>query len=82
VVGKAAIRARYADLFARLKMSIRYEMDKERMAGIFGTIRGRMVGTRIGSAGFAEEQGGKFVMLFRKDRGRWLIASFIWNADR
>ena len=81
VVGKGAIRARYADLFARLKMSARYEVDEERTAGVFGSIRGRMVGTRTGTAGFFEDQG-KFVMLCRKDRGRWLIASLIWNADR
>jgi ketosteroid isomerase-like protein len=81
VVGKAAIRSRYAELFARMKLTARYEVDEERTAGMFGSLRGRMVGTRSGAAG-AEDQDGKFLMLFRRDRGRWLIASMIWNADR
>ena len=65
-----------------MRLTAHFEVDEERIMGTMGAIRGRMIGTRGTVAGTSEDQSGKFVMLFKKDRGRWLITTLIWNADR
>ena len=82
VDGKAAIRSRYTALFARTRMDARFEIDDEKAGDATGYIRGRMIGKRTAANGAVEDLTGKFVMLFRKERGGWRIASLIWNADR
>src|SRR5262245_42471881 len=77
VDGKPAIRARYTSLFSRTRMEARFEIDDEKTADAVGYIRGRMIGKRTATNGAVEDLTGKFVMLFRKERGAWRIASLI-----
>ena len=82
VRGRAAIRARYKQLFARSRMEVRFEADEVGVNGGAGFIRGRTIGRRVSADGRVEDLTGKFVMLLRNGAGGWVISALIWNADR
>src|SRR5262245_18720159 len=80
--GKAAIRERYTRMFASTRMTVRVEPEDDGVSGDLAFLRGRTVGTRVSTDGQrSEDLANKFVMIFERRGGVWLIHSLTWNPD-
>jgi uncharacterized protein (TIGR02246 family) len=83
VTGKPAIRTRYAQLFAKTRMEVRFEPEDVRIDGSLAVLRGRTVGKRVSSDGSkTEDLGNKFLMILKRVGSDWRISALMWNADR
>ncbi len=78
--GHAAIRERYAAIFAEYRPSLAIDIDEIVVEGCMAAARGRTRGELVAHAGDKRvEVDDHFVMLLRKTRDGWRIAWLMWS---
>lgn len=83
LVGRAAVRAGYAQVFATIKLAIRFEIHEIEVAGDWAWARTSSSGrTRILAAGVDVEEGNNELFILRRESGVWKIHRYLFATTR
>ncbi len=83
LVGRDAVRAGYEQVFATIKLAIRFEIHEIEEAGDLAWARTSSAGkTRILAAGAEVEEGNNELFVFRREDGVWKIHRYLFSTNR
>ncbi|MBK1865558.1 YybH family protein [Aestuariivirga sp. YIM B02566] len=83
LVGRAAVCAGYAQVFATIKLAIRFEIHEIEVAGDWAWARTSSSGrTRILAAGVDVEEGNNELFILRRESGVWKIHRYLFATTR
>lgn len=83
LVGRAAVRAGYEQVFATIKLSIRFEVHEVEEAGDWAWARTSSAGrTRILSAGIEVAEGNNELFVFKREGGDWKIHRYLFSTSQ
>lgn len=83
LVGRAAVRAGYEQVFATLKLAIRFEVYEVEEAGDWAWARTSSAGrTRILAAGVEVAEGNNELFVFRREQGEWRIHRYLFATNQ
>lgn len=82
-VGRAAVRAGYAQVFATLKLAIRFDIHEVEENGEWAWARTSSAGrTRILAADIEVEEGNNELFVFRRENGEWKIHRYLFSTNQ
>lgn len=83
LVGRAAVRAGYEQVFATIKLAIRFEIHEMEEAGNWAWARTSSAGrTRILAAGIEVTEGNNELFVFRREAGAWKIHRYLFATSQ
>jgi uncharacterized protein (TIGR02246 family) len=83
LVGRTAVRAGYEQVFATLKLAIRFEIHEVEEAGDWAWARTSSAGrTRILAAGIEVEEGNNELFVFQRENGAWKIHRYLFSTNQ
>jgi ketosteroid isomerase-like protein len=83
LVGRDAVRAGYEQVFATIKLDVRFEIHEIEEAGDYGWARTSSVGrTRILAAGVEVAEGNNELFIFRRENGAWKIHRYLFSTTQ
>ncbi len=83
LLGRDAVRAGYAQVFATIKLAVRFEIHEIEEAGDWAWVRTSSAGrTRILAAGVEVEEGNNELFVFRREGGEWKIHRYLFATNR
>lgn len=83
LVGRDAVRAGYAHVFATLKLSIRFEVHEIEETGDWAWARTSSAGrTQILAAGVEVSEGNNELFIFRREGGDWRIHRYLFSTTQ
>lgn len=83
LVGRAAVRAGYEQVFASIKLAIRFDVHEVDEAGDWAWARTSSAGrTTIRSAGIEVNEGNNELFVFRRESGEWKIHRYLFSTNQ
>ena len=83
LVGRDAVRAGYARVFATIKLSVRFDVHEVQEAGEWAWARTSSAGrTRILSTGAEVTEGNNELFVFRRERAAWKIHRYLFSTTQ
>lgn len=83
LVGRDAVRAGYEQVFATIKLDIRFDVHEIDEAGDWAWARTSSAGrTRILAAGVEVTEGNNELFVFRRERGEWRIHRYLFATNQ
>lgn len=83
LIGRAAVRAGYEQVFATLKLDIRFEVYEVEEAGDWAWARTSSAGrTRILAADVEVAEGNNELFVFRREQGEWRIHRYLFATNQ
>lgn len=83
LVGRAAVRAGYDQVFASIKLAIRFDVHEVEEAGDWAWARTSSAGrTTILSAGIEVNEGNNELFVFRRENGEWKIHRYLFSTNQ
>ena len=83
LVGRDAVRAGYEQVFATLKLNIRFEVYEVEETGDWAWARTSSAGrTRVLAAGVEVDEGNNELFVFRRENGGWKIHRYLFSTNR
>lgn len=83
LVGRDAVRAGYEQVFASIKLAIRFEVHEIEEAGDWAWARTSSAGrTRILAAGVEVAEGNNELFVFRRENGAWKIHRYLFATNQ
>lgn len=83
LAGRAAVRAGYEQVFATIKLSIRFEIHEIEEVGDWAWARTSSAGrTRILAAGVDVNEGNNELFVFRREDGAWKIHRYLFATNQ
>jgi uncharacterized protein (TIGR02246 family) len=83
IVGQTAIRERYRGLYANATPKLKQEIEEVLVRKDWAYVRGRTSGQFPQAPSLpARDIDDKFVMIMKRENGKWRIARLMWNSSR
>lgn len=83
LVGRAAVRAGYEQVFATIKLAVRFEVHEIEEAGEWAWARTSSSGrTQIVAAGVEVAEGNNELFVFRREDGAWKIHRYLFATNQ
>ena len=83
LVGRAAVRAGYEQVFATIKLDVHFEIHEVEEAGDFAWARTSSAGrTKILAAGVEVTEGNNELFVFRRENGAWKIHRYVFATNQ
>lgn len=83
LVGREAVRAGYEQVFATIKLAIRFEIHEIEEAGDWAWARTSSAGrARILAAGVEVSEGNNELFVFRRENGAWKIHRYLFATNQ
>jgi uncharacterized protein (TIGR02246 family) len=83
LVGRAAVRAGYEQVFATIKLDVRFEIHEVEVAGDAAWARTSSAGhTKILAAGMEVTEGNNELFIFRRENGAWKIHRYLFATNQ
>lgn len=83
LVGRKAVRAGYEQVFATLKLNIRFEVHEIEETGDSAWARTSSAGrTRILATGAEVTEGNNELFVFRREGGQWRIHRYLFSTNQ
>jgi uncharacterized protein (TIGR02246 family) len=83
LVGRDAVRAGYEQVFATIKLDVRFEIHEVEEAGDYAWARTSSAGrTRILAAGVEVAEGNNELFVFRRENGTWKIHRYLFSTTQ
>jgi ketosteroid isomerase-like protein len=83
VVGTPALRASYREVFATLKVDLRFTIHESEISGDMAWLRGISSGkVKVLATGVETDESFNQLVVFRKDGGAWKIRSYLYASNR
>jgi uncharacterized protein (TIGR02246 family) len=83
LVGREAVRAGYEQVFATLKLDIRFQIHEVEETGEWAWARTSSAGrTRILAAQVEVTEGNNELFVFRRERGQWRIHRYLFSTNQ
>lgn len=83
LVGRAAVRAGYEQVFDTIKLDIRFEIHEVEEAGDTAWARTSSSGsTKILAAGVEVTEGNNELFIFRRENGAWKIHRYLFSTTQ
>jgi ketosteroid isomerase-like protein len=83
LVGRDAVRAGYEQVFATIKLDVRFEIHEIEEAGDYAWARTSSAGrTRILAAGVEVAEGNNELFVFRRENGAWKIHRYLFSTTQ
>ncbi|OCO99981.1 MULTISPECIES: nuclear transport factor 2 family protein [unclassified Ensifer] len=83
LIGRAAVRAGYAQVFDTIKLEIRFDIHEIEVTGDWAWVRTSSAGkTRILAADVTIEEGNNEIFVFRREAGAWKIHRYLFSTNR
>ena len=83
VVGTAALRAAYKEVFATLKVNLKFDIQEAEETGDMAWLRGVSTGTvKVLKTGVETKESFNQLVVFRKEGGAWKIRSYLFASNR
>jgi ketosteroid isomerase-like protein len=83
LVGRDAVRAGYEQVFATIKLDVRFEIHEIEEAGDYAWVRTSSVGrTRILAAGVEVAEGNNELFIFRRENEAWKIHRYLFSTTQ
>ncbi len=83
LVGRDAVRAGYQQVFAAIKLDIRFDVHEIEEAGDWAWARTSSAGrTRILAAGVEVAEGNNELFVFRRESGEWRIHRYLFSTNQ
>ena len=83
LLGRDAVRAGYAHVFATIKLNIRFAIHEVEVAGNWAWARTSSAGaTRILASGMQVQEGNNELFVFRKEDGDWRIHRYLFSTNQ
>lgn len=83
LVGRGAVRAGYEQVFASIKLAIRFDIHEVEENGDWAWARTSSAGrTRILAAGIEVEEGNNELFVFRRENGAWKIHRYLFSTNQ
>jgi uncharacterized protein (TIGR02246 family) len=83
LVGRDAVRAGYEQVFATIKLDVRFEVHEIEEAGDRAWARTSSAGrTRILAAGAEVTEGNNELFIFRRESGEWRIHRYLFSTNQ
>lgn len=83
LVGRAAVRAGYEQVFATIKLDVRFEIHEVEESGDFAWARTSSSGrTKILAAGIEVTEGNNELFIFRRENGSWKIHRYLFSTNQ
>ena len=83
LVGRDAVRAGYEQVFATLKLNIRFEVYEVEETGDWAWARTSSAGrARILAAGVEVDEGNNELFVFRRENGGWKIHRYLFSTNQ
>ena len=81
--GRSAVRAGYEQVFATIKLDVRFEVHEIEEAGDWAWARTSSAGrTRILAAGVEVAEGNNELFVFRREGGEWRIHRYLFSTNQ
>lgn len=82
LVGRAAVRAGYEQVFAAIGLSVKFRIHEAEEAGDWAWVRTSTVGrTRLLAAGGEVDEGNNELFVFRREGGQWKIHRYLFATS-
>ena len=82
LVGRAAVRAGYEQVFNTLKLNVRFTVHEIEEAGDWAWVRTSSAGrTRVLAAGTEGDEGNNELFVFRREGGAWRIHRYLFATN-
>ena len=82
LVGRAAVRAGYEQVFNALKLNVRFTVHEIEEAGDWAWVRTSSAGrTRVLAAGTEGDEGNNELFVFRREGGAWRIHRYLFATN-
>jgi len=83
LVGRGAVRAGYEQVFATIKLDVRFEIHEVEEAGDYAWARTSSAGrTKILAAGVQVAEGNNELFIFRRENGAWKIHRYLFATTQ
>ena len=83
LVGRDAVRAGYEQVFATIKLDVRFEIHEVEEAGDYAWARTSSTGrTKILAAGAEVAEGNNELFIFRREQGVWKIHRYLFATTQ
>lgn len=83
VVGREALQAAYREVFATLKVDLRFTIQEAEISGDMAWLRATSAGRiKVLASGAESAEAFNLVAVFRRDSGAWKIRSYIYASSR
>lgn len=83
LTGRAAVRAGYEQVFASIKLAIRFDIHEIEEAGDWAWARTSSAGrTRILAAGVDVDEGNNELFVFHREHGAWKIHRYLFATSQ
>ena len=83
LVGRAAVRAGYEQVFASIKLAIRFDIHEVEEAGDWAWARTSSAGrTTVLAAGMEVNEGNNELFVFRRENGEWKIHRYLFSTNQ
>ena len=83
LVGRDAVRAGYEQVFASIKLNIRFDVYEIEETGDWAWARTSSAGrTRILAAGVEVTEGNNELFIFRREQGEWRIHRYLFSTNQ
>jgi uncharacterized protein (TIGR02246 family) len=82
LVGRAAVRAGYEQVFKTLKLNVRFSLHEIEEAGDWAWVRTSSAGrTRVLAAGTEGDEGNNELFIFHREGGAWRIHRYLFATN-
>ena len=83
LIGRDAVRAGYVQVFATIKLAIRFDIHEIEEAGDWAWARTSSAGrTRILAAGVEVNEGNNELFVLRRESGEWKIHRYLFSTNQ
>lgn len=83
LVGRGAVRAGYEQVFATIKLDVRFEIHEVEEAGDYAWARTSSAGrTKILATGVQVAEGNNELFIFRRENGAWKIHRYLFATTQ
>jgi uncharacterized protein (TIGR02246 family) len=83
LIGRAAVRAGYEQVFASIKLAVRFDIHEVEEAGDWAWARTSSAGrTRILAAGVEVAEGNNELFVFQRENGAWKIHRYLFATNQ
>lgn len=83
LVGRDAVRAGYAQVFASIRLDVRFEVHEVEESGDWAWVRTSSAGrTRILAAEIDVTEGNNELFIFRREGGEWRIHRYLFATNQ
>ncbi len=83
LIGRAAVRAGYEQVFATIKLAVHFDIHEIQEAGDWAWARTSTAGrTTILAAGVEVTEGNNELFVFRRENGAWKIHRYLFSTNQ